>query len=169
MFTKRIALLLTALTAIILLFSGCKEMFHPDSEENGNSGGSAPSEPTISWSGFWIQRNDTKYVSEPVGPGSKTWQTLTITSSSECSVVVKLTASSYPDDYGYASLLDGNQSTSAYQFRVSGTASQTYTYPVPAGTHTIHFGFVKADYPAWSGSNNVTVEIQVPWPGRCLS
>ena len=127
--------------------------------------GSGTSQPTISWAGgFWNRITDTKYVSNTVGHGSSTWQPLTITSSSGCSVTVMLTAScEVTYDKGYASVLDGvsnSTSSSNIEIVVSGSQSQTHTYTVPAGTHKIYFGYVK-DVSGIGGSDNVTVEIQV--------
>jgi phage-related tail fiber protein len=115
---------------------------------------------TIAWSGFWKRVSDTKYISNKIDNNSSTWQTLTITTTAGCNVTVMLTASSEGSDKGYASHLDGSQSTSSYQLRVSGKESRTYTYAVPAGTHKIHFGYVK-DGNISIRADNVTVEIQV--------
>lgn len=74
--------------------------------------------------------------------------------------MVSLTASSEGVDFGYATRLDAAQAIANYQIRVSGTSSQSYTYTIPAGTHTIHFGYVK-DSSVSSRNDNVTVAVAV--------
>ena len=120
-----------------------------------------PTPTTLSWSGNWIAYNTNAYYSNSIGNGGSTWQTLTITSNAGCSITVTLTASSEGNyDWGYASTLDGSASTSSYQFRVSGSSSNSQTYTIPAGTHVIRFGYVK-DSTASGGNDRVTVSVTV--------
>jgi uncharacterized repeat protein (TIGR02543 family) len=117
--------------------------------------------PSLTWSGNWTQTGTSKYTSNSISHNGSTWETLVITAPSPCGITVTLTASSeYNYDYGYASRLDGSPSASNYQFRVSGTQSQSYTYMVPAGTHYLYFGYTK-DGSESIGNDNVVVEAAV--------
>jgi hypothetical protein len=121
-----------------------------------------PEPPTLTWNGPWTRDSENKYTSSNVGYGV-TWETLTITATTECRLMVMLTASCNPSfDAGYATKLDGVQSASNPQLSVTGTTSRSYTYTVPVGTHTIHFGFeMRSGSGSELGSRKVTVEVVV--------
>jgi hypothetical protein len=125
--------------------------------------------PTLTWSGSWVETAPNSYYSNPIGHSAETWEKLTINAPSACTITVNLSSSSYSDyyvyyDYGYASYLDGSPSPSQYRLRVYGTsgstASGTYDYAVPAGTHYIYFGYVK-DYTGTSGQDRIYVSVTV--------
>jgi hypothetical protein len=130
--------------------------------------------PTLTWTGSWVETAPNSYHSNPIGHSAETWETLTISAPSACTLTVNLSSSSYGGfdswsgfsyyDYGYASYLDGSPSPSQYRLRVYGTsgssASGVYNYKVPAGTHYLYFGYVK-DYSHTSGLDRIYVSVTV--------
>ena len=117
--------------------------------------------PTLSWSGSWLRDGTNRYISDRIGDGEETWQTLTINAPSGGMLRVTITASSeYRYDFGIVSRLNGSMSRSGYRFRVSGTQSETFTDDLQTGTHTIYFGYVKNDSIS-EGDDRVIVEVAV--------
>jgi hypothetical protein len=107
----------------------------------------------------WTQNAINKYTSANKSDNSASWLRLTISAPANCTVTVRITASSESNyDFGYMSSLDGSASTASYVYRVSGTSSQSYVYSVPAGNHYIYFGYTK-DGNTSSNNDCVTVEV----------
>jgi hypothetical protein len=158
-----------------LLLTGC-----PTELEYINKGSSTTdgATATMTWNGNWtqvsetiymsnaignrantIERLDTIYTSDAIGDSDNTIERLDIVASGAGTITIQITASSEANcDYGYASRLDTEVSTSNYQMRVSGTEVATYAYTIPAGAHWIQFMYQK-DGSKTSGSDNITVEI----------
>jgi hypothetical protein len=124
----------------------------------------APAAPVLTWSGPWVMDAPNAYHSNPIGSSAETWEKLTISTPSACTITVNLSSSSRYDAIGYASYLDGSPSPSQYRLRVYGTsysdASGTCDYAVPAGTHYIHFGYVK-NYSDAYGQDRIYVSATV--------
>jgi hypothetical protein len=127
---------------------------------------------TLAWSGNWIRNSENNYTSNSIGFNyNYTWETLAITTNYGCSLLVSLTAEMLHSSvgnyaYGYALKLDSAQSTgtvwdSSIQLEVQGTTSRSYTYTIPAGVHTIHFGFQSGSSSSGSLNDKVTVTVQV--------
>jgi hypothetical protein len=152
---------ITGLTNDILHYVWVKAANSRNESPFSNRASCTPAVPSddIAWQGNWMQQNAMQCVSPPINHDGSTSETLTIISAAGCSLSVTLTASSESNyDFGYASVLDTNWTTSSYRMRVSGTETQTSIYNIPAGTHTIKFGY-KKDSTNSAGTDNITVSV----------
>ncbi|MDR1902409.1 MAG: hypothetical protein LBQ88_09045 [Treponema sp.] len=140
----------------LLLFAGCKDLFHPDEGDNGSNNNSNNGTisnitySTLSGHSTWTLQSDGRRKSPTIGSYSVTKSRVSFTTSrANASIKIQLDVSSEQGyDFAFISTLDNASATyeSGYYSgdRISGTNSVTVTIPVPtAGSHFIDIGYYK--------------------------
>jgi predicted nucleic acid-binding Zn-ribbon protein len=114
--------------------------------------------PNLSWTGPWSGGGNSR-TSNRIGNSASTWETLSINAPQPCYIEIRIIAScEQGGDFGYATYLDSSPTTGSNPIVVTGTQTGHYRYTVPAGSHSINFGYVKN----WTGqSNNDSITVEV--------